>query len=186
MIQTITIIGFLLWLLIYWQGGRRAVADIRHAASGLDAALMLVIAGGTMVIAAGGLALLLGLIEAPVGSLTAILGLLLTATGIGGTLYARHYLGRFWTAEAVVQEEHQVVDTGPYALVRHPIYAAAILLYFGLGLTLNASWFWIAVVLVVAAYAWKTRLEDRLLEAELPGYQAYRRKTRYMLIPGIW
>ncbi|HFD40562.1 MAG TPA: hypothetical protein ENJ31_12030, partial [Anaerolineae bacterium] len=61
MIQTITIIGFLLWLLIYWQGGRKAVVDIRHAASGLDAALMLVIAGGTVSITIGGLGVLLGL-----------------------------------------------------------------------------------------------------------------------------
>ena len=186
MIQTITIIGFLLWLLIYWQGGRKAVVDIRHAASGLDAALMLVIAGGTVSITIGGLGVLLGLVETPTGPLTAVLGLLLTTTGIGGTLYARHYLGRFWTAEAVVQEEHQLVDTGPYALVRHPIYTAAIILYLGLGLTFGSLWCWIAVALVVVAYAWKARLEDRFLAAELPGYKAYRRKTRYMLLPGIW
>lgn len=186
MIRAITIIAFLLWLLIYWEGGRRAIADIRHTTSGLDAGLMLTIAGGTVVIVVGGLLILLGQVEIPAGLVTSLPGLLLTATGIGGTLYARHYLGRFWTAEAVVQEEHRVVDTGPYALVRHPIYAAAVLLYLGLGLALNAWWSWIAVVLVIAAYAWKTRLEDRLLGSELPGYKAYCGKTRYMLIPGIW
>jgi len=186
MLRPITIIGFLLWLLIYWEGGRRAVADIRHATSGLDVGLMLTIAGGTIVITVGGVAVLLGLATAPTGPVSSTLGLLLTAAGIGGTWYARHYLGRFWTAEAAVQEEHQIVDTGPYALVRHPIYAAAILLYLGVGLALGSWWAWGAVVLVIAAYAWKARLEDRLLEAELPGYKAYRRKTRYRLIPWIW
>lgn len=186
MVRLITLIGFLLWLLVYWEGGRRALADVRHATSRLDASLMLTIAGGTLAIVGGGLTIILGLMSAPTEPITSGLGLLLTAAGIGGTFYSRHYLGRFWTAEAALQEEHRVVDTGPYALVRHPIYAAAIVMYLGLGLTFSYRWLWIAVAVVVAAYAWKARLEDRFLEAELPGYQEYSRKTRYMFIPGLW
>lgn len=186
-LRWLTLASFLLWFVLYWEGGRRALSDIRHATSPLDGALMIAIAiaGGALIAVVGGMAV--GVLSPAWESYpVSIIGLLLTWAGIGGTFYSRHYLGRFWTAEAALQEEHRVVDSGPYAIVRHPIYTAAIALYIGLGLSFPAWWTGAAVAVIVISYAWKARLEDDFLDAELPGYREYRRRTRYRLVPGVW
>jgi protein-S-isoprenylcysteine O-methyltransferase Ste14 len=80
----------------------------------------------------------------------------------------------------------RVIDTGPYALVRHPLYLGALLMWAGIPLSLGSLWALLpgalgAVVLVV-----RTILEDRTLQAELPGYQDYTHRVRHRLIPGVW
>jgi protein-S-isoprenylcysteine O-methyltransferase Ste14 len=81
---------------------------------------------------------------------------------------------------------HKVIDTGPYAIVRHPLYAGALLMCAGIPLALGSFWALIpaaagALVLVV-----RTVLEDRTLQAELEGYKEYTGRVRYRLIPGVW
>lgn len=82
--------------------------------------------------------------------------------------------------------DHRVVTGGPYRYVRHPGYLGAILIEFAISILL-ASWpvFWIgclsSTLLIV-----RTALEDRTLQAELPGYTDYAQKVHYRLIPGIW
>jgi len=105
---------------------------------------------------------------------------------MSGTFYCRHYLGRFWTAEAALQALHQVVDSGPYGVVRHPIYTAAWVMYLGTGLVFAIWWNWLACGLVMVAYILKARYEDVFLAANLPGYPAYQQRVRYQLIPGVW
>jgi protein-S-isoprenylcysteine O-methyltransferase Ste14 len=80
----------------------------------------------------------------------------------------------------------RVIDTGPYAVVRHPMYASAILYLVGMPLLLG-SWYGLAMVpLIVAGIAPRAVLEERLLERELPGYAGYVTRVRYRLIPGVW
>lgn len=81
---------------------------------------------------------------------------------------------------------HKVIDSGPYAIVRHPMYATAIPLFVGIALALGSYWALVpagmcAIVLVV-----RTMLEDRTLQRELPGYQEYALRVRYRLLPGVW
>jgi protein-S-isoprenylcysteine O-methyltransferase Ste14 len=95
---------------------------------------------------------------------------------------------RFLSARSRIQSErgHTVVERGPYRFVRHPLYAARIVLIIGVALTLG-SWLALvpaavnAVLLVV-----RTSLEDRLLTAELPGYRTYATHVSSRLVPGVW
>ena len=87
-----------------------------------------------------------------------------------------------------VQSErgHQVVDTGPYAYVRHPMYTGLIFLYAGASLLLG-SWYGLAAGLVcVVILGIRAVHEERTLETELAGYRDYAARVRYRLVPGIW
>jgi protein-S-isoprenylcysteine O-methyltransferase Ste14 len=81
---------------------------------------------------------------------------------------------------------HVVVSSGPYRLVRHPMYTAVIGVMLGLPLALGSWWALIPGSLLALLFVVRTALEDRMLQDELPGYKAYTRQTRYRLIPGIW
>jgi protein-S-isoprenylcysteine O-methyltransferase Ste14 len=79
-----------------------------------------------------------------------------------------------------------VVSGGPYRYVRHPGYAGAILFEFAAGVLLSSWWALLAGAASALLLVLRTALEDRLLQAELPGYMAYARRTRFRLLPGIW
>ena len=81
---------------------------------------------------------------------------------------------------------HTVISTGPYRYVRHPIYAAMVVFVAGTALLLG-SWSGVLLGLVfVAILARRATLEERALQAELPGYAAYMGRVRYRLIPYVW
>lgn len=81
---------------------------------------------------------------------------------------------------------HRVITTGPYALVRHPMYVAVIILVFAVPVALGSRYALIPAAMLVVILLVRTALEDRTLHAELPGYPAYAQKTRFRLIPGVW
>jgi len=87
-----------------------------------------------------------------------------------------------------IQDERgqTVVSTGPYAAIRHPMYAGMILFDLCLPVLLG-SWWGLAVSgVMVAVLVLRTALEDRALQAELPGYADYAQRVPFRLIPGIW
>ena len=174
------------WIVTYWDSGRRMIHDLRAATSRPDALLMNAIGAGTAVLLGGGLLVTLGLLAATDAPLLMVAGALLTLAGVVGTFACRRWLGRFWTAEAALQPDHRVVDQGPYARVRHPIYSAAIGLYLGTALVFAAWWSLLAFLGVGISYALKARLEDAYLRANLPGYAAYMARVRWRLVPGVW
>jgi protein-S-isoprenylcysteine O-methyltransferase Ste14 len=81
---------------------------------------------------------------------------------------------------------HHVVDTGPYAIVRHPGYFASFLLFAGVALSLASWWALIPAGFASLLLILRTIWEDRTLHAELPGYAAYAKRVRFRLIPGLW
>lgn len=81
---------------------------------------------------------------------------------------------------------HQVVKSGPYALVRHPMYAGVILQSLAVPLLLGSLWSYVPVGATICLFVVRTALEDRTLRNELPGYAEYAMSTRYRLLPGIW
>jgi protein-S-isoprenylcysteine O-methyltransferase Ste14 len=81
---------------------------------------------------------------------------------------------------------HKVVDTGPYAIVRHPMYLSAFFLFFGAALALGSFWALIPAGFVALVIVVRTTLEDRTLHNELEGYKEYASRVHYRLIPGIW
>lgn len=96
---------------------------------------------------------------------------------------------RFFSGTVRIQKErgHHLVSTGPYAWVRHPGYAGALLTYFATPLLLDSPWTFIPVVFIAILLIIRTSLEDRTLQEELPGYEEYATQmTKFRLIPGIW
>lgn len=93
---------------------------------------------------------------------------------------------RYTSATIEVTPEQTVITTGPYRVVRHPMYAGAIVLLLATPLAL-ASWVAFAcLVPMILVIAVRLLDEERFLEANLPGYTAYLRQVRYRLVPGIW
>ena len=87
-----------------------------------------------------------------------------------------------------IQKErgHKVVTTGPYAYVRHPMYAGALLFILGAPLLLGSWWGLLAGVLIIILIGVRAVLEERMLKTELEGYADYAERVRYRLVPRVW
>jgi protein-S-isoprenylcysteine O-methyltransferase Ste14 len=114
-------------------------------------------------------------------------GLVLVATGGLLTDWAMS-VNRFFSALVRIQRDrgHRVVEAGPYRLVRHPGYLGSIVHMPGAALALGSLWALSVVAVITALTLVRTGLEDRTLRTELEGYDAYARRVRYRLVPGIW
>lgn len=95
---------------------------------------------------------------------------------------------RFFSTFVRIQEErgHHVVTEGPYAYIRHPGYAGAILATLALPLLLGSFWALIPASIGSSLLVLRTFLEDRTLKEELSGYREYADRVRWLLLPGIW
>src|SRR5262249_38357013 len=92
-----------------------------------------------------------------------------------------------YTAATVRVEEGQgAISSGPYRLVRHPLYAASMLLFLATPVALGSSRAILPAVLLCLVIVLRLLDEERVLSAQLAGYDAYRRKVRYRLIPLVW
>ncbi len=84
------------------------------------------------------------------------------------------------------ERHHRVISTGPYALVRHPMYSSAILFFIGTPLWLGSWWGTAMTPLFAVLFAIRAGIEERALLAGLPGYADYAAQVRYRLLPGLW
>jgi protein-S-isoprenylcysteine O-methyltransferase Ste14 len=113
---------------------------------------------------------------------------------LGNALIAISYVGFYFVfrentygaAIIRVEENQRVVSTEPYAIVRHPMYAAGLILMLGIPLALGSWWGFLALVPGVLALAWRILDEERLLKRELQGYAEYTQRVRFRLIPGLF
>lgn len=85
-----------------------------------------------------------------------------------------------------VEEGQQVVSTGPYAVVRHPMYAGVLPMVAGMPLALGSWWGLAPGMLVMLALVWRLLHEERFLVQNLPGYAEYCRRVHYRMLPGVW
>lgn len=110
----------------------------------------------------------------------------LTVAGLLFTWWARIHLGRLWSDLVTKKAGHHVVDTGPYRLVRHPIYSGLIFAGFATAIEKGTSFALLGVAIMTLAFYTKARREERFLRAELGenSYDAYARKTA-MLVPFV-
>jgi protein-S-isoprenylcysteine O-methyltransferase Ste14 len=98
-------------------------------------------------------------------------------------------VNRFFSSVVRIQSDRgqHVVASGPYAYVRHPGYLAGVVIILASGPALGS---WLATALVIASSVpfllYRAVTEDRVLQAELPGYGDYARRVRWRLLPGIW
>jgi protein-S-isoprenylcysteine O-methyltransferase len=153
---------------------------------------------GTAVLIVGSVSLAIGLAIAAANAIPAleipiarwplfVSGLVFGWAGIALALWATRTLGRFYRPVVTIYEDHEVVTSGPYRYVRHPIYAGAMMVMVGVGLALGN---WLSLVLCVtlplAAYVARIRAEERALEEALgDSYRQYE-QGKARLVPGIW
>jgi protein-S-isoprenylcysteine O-methyltransferase Ste14 len=85
-----------------------------------------------------------------------------------------------------VGADQKVISTGPYKLVRHPMYAGAIVMLLGVPVALGSWWGLLAVVPITLVIVWRLLDEERFLAEKLPGYSEYRNEVKYRLVPLVW
>jgi len=85
-----------------------------------------------------------------------------------------------------VTSDHKVISTGPYAIIRHPMYLGAIVMLFGTPLALGSWWGLLMFIPITFIIAWRLLDEEKFLLQGLSGYKEYGQKTRYRLAPFIW
>ena len=102
-------------------------------------------------------------------------------------LYAEVMRENVWLSRTIeVQHNQQVVSTGLYGIVRHPMYAATLLLFLSMPLVLGSPWSFAIMLLYIPIIALRIRNEEQVLERELKGYTEYKQRVKYKLIPFIW
>jgi Putative protein-S-isoprenylcysteine methyltransferase len=112
-------------------------------------------------------------------------GVALTALGILFTIWARVHIGRNWSARVVIKEQHELIRTGPYRFVRHPIYTGLLIAIAGTAFV-TGEWRGVfALAFAILGFAWKAKREEAILCGEFgDGYARYRSETG-MLIPKL-
>jgi protein-S-isoprenylcysteine O-methyltransferase Ste14 len=123
----------------------------------------------------------------PVPWWVCVLGYALLTIGLGGMTWAES-VNKFFEPSVRIQtdRDHKVIDTGPYAIIRHPGYAFGFLRFVGIPLALGSLWALIPAFLIGSLLVVRTILEDRTLQEELAGYKEYAQRVRHRLLPGVW
>jgi protein-S-isoprenylcysteine O-methyltransferase Ste14 len=92
----------------------------------------------------------------------------------------------FTSATIELAPDQKVIATGPYARVRHPMYAGGLVLLAGIPIALGSWWGLLVMAALMPALIWRLIDEEKFLVRNLPGYGAYREKVRYRLVPLVW
>jgi protein-S-isoprenylcysteine O-methyltransferase Ste14 len=114
-----------------------------------------------------------------------IAGDILVVLGLG-IIFLVFRENRFTSGVIEVGRDQTVISTGPYAVVRHPMYAGAFIMLFGIPPALGSWWAFMFVILLFAAIVWRLIDEEKFLSKNLPGYHEYCGKVRYRLVPFVW
>jgi protein-S-isoprenylcysteine O-methyltransferase Ste14 len=114
---------------------------------------------------------------------SAIVGSILTWMGIGLAIWARYHLAEYWSARITIKEDHQLIRTGPYARLRHPIYSGIILAAIGSAVVIDQWRCVLGVCLVLTGYCIKARKEEAMLTEQFGESFREHQKHAGFLIP---
>jgi protein-S-isoprenylcysteine O-methyltransferase Ste14 len=116
---------------------------------------------------------------------TVMVGDLLVLVGFS-LIFIVYRANTYTSAVIEVAKGQNVISTGPYAIVRHPMYASAMLYLVGTPLALASYWGLLALVAVAPFLVWRLLDEEQLLARDLAGYREYQQRVRYRLVPFVW
>jgi protein-S-isoprenylcysteine O-methyltransferase Ste14 len=109
-------------------------------------------------------------------------GAVLTWAGVAFAIWARYHIGRYWSSTVALREGHQLIRSGPYAHIRHPIYTGMLLAVAGSAIAEGRYRALLAFFLILLAFIWKSKKEERLLAGQFgPAFEEHRRHTGFFL-----
>ena len=120
-----------------------------------------------------------------VSTYMALAGDTLVALGFYG-IYLVYRENTFTSATIELAQDHRVISTGPYAIVRHPMYASGSLFLLGTPFALGSYWGLVPFAVTMPFLIWRLIDEERFLARRLPGYTDYQKRVPYRLIPRVW
>ncbi|MGA9882733.1 MAG: isoprenylcysteine carboxylmethyltransferase family protein [Candidatus Acidiferrales bacterium] len=176
----------ILWLvfLVYWIVAARSVNKMRSGESVWQrlSYLLLIVVSLILFISDSRWFGVLNRRFVPQSYEIAILGLLLTAAGIGFAIWARNHIGRFWSGSVAIREDHQLIRSGPYSRIRHPIYTGILVALAGTALAVGTYRAVLAFLLILLSLIYKAHLEEALLTREFgAAFDDHRRHTGFFL-----
>jgi protein-S-isoprenylcysteine O-methyltransferase Ste14 len=122
---------------------------------------------------------------APVNPVLSSIGVILCAAGMGFLVWARQHLGKNWSQTVSAKIGHELVMSGPYRYVRHPMYAGGLLAAIGSAIVCGGAFIFLLVILG-ALFLWRVGAEDKLMAEQFPNeYPEYKKRTK-AIIPFIW
>jgi protein-S-isoprenylcysteine O-methyltransferase Ste14 len=110
-------------------------------------------------------------------------GTIITLSGLGFAVWARVHLGKYWSSMPAIRVDHKLIRTGPYSLVRHPIYTGILFGVAGTAIIIGEPLGLIAFFLILVVYLWKIRMEEKYLQEEFGEDYARYKKEVPALIP---
>jgi protein-S-isoprenylcysteine O-methyltransferase Ste14 len=110
------------------------------------------------------------------------LGAVLTVAGVAFAIWARHHIGRNWSGQVTIRQGHELIRTGPYAHIRHPIYTGILLALAGTAIELGVYRALLAFVVLFVGFTIKARREESFLSSEFgSAFEEHRRHTGFLL-----
>lgn len=182
-------ITIVLWcaLVIYvLRGAKTASAEIEHSASVPLASRIMKILGMLYLFAFIYFPKWVGIHPRPLAAWPGLhwIGAAICAAGVALVIAARRNLGRNWSDLVVLKRNHELIQSGPYRWIRHPLYSGMLLAILGSVMTVNSRFAYIAVPIVWLGFWLKAHREEALLEQRFPEYRHYRQRVK-AFIPSI-
>jgi protein-S-isoprenylcysteine O-methyltransferase Ste14 len=116
---------------------------------------------------------------------TGLFGIIITVTGLSFAVWARMHLGKNWSGRVAIKVNHKLIRTGPYQFVRNPIYTGILIGYAGTAIVIGELWAFLLILIAMAGFLIKIRVEEKVLLEEFgEAYSQYRKEVR-ALIPYI-